>query len=379
MMHVPLLDLKAQFSAIGEDIKKAVNEVLESGCYIMGPKIELLEKELSEYLNTKFAISVSSGTDALLVALMALEVESDDIVITTPYSFFATAGVVARLKARPVFVDIDPDTFNMCPNALEHWLRTNQSLIGKVKAIMPVHLFGQSADMDPILNLAAKYEVPVIEDAAQAIGAISPSKSGERMAGTLGMMGCYSFFPSKNLGACGDAGMVVTNNPTLAERLRILRTHGSKPKYYHSFIGGNFRLDPIQAAIISVKLPHLPQWHLKRQQNAAFYDQSLEKLPLKRPVLASKRQHHIYNQYVITEPDKRDRLRDYLTSKGIGTEVYYPVPFHQQECFRYLGYKTGDFPISERLSQSSLALPIYPELSTQMLEYVAAEIKNFYE
>jgi len=337
-----------------------------------------LEEKIADYCGVQFAVGVSSGTDALLVALMALDVKPGDLVITTPYSFFATAGVIARLGARPVFIDIDPRTFNLDPNQLHDWFIKNSRQIKKVKAIIPVHLYGQCADLDPILEIAGKYDIPVIEDAAQAIGASYPSKNGIKKAGSMGKMGCFSFFPTKNLGGIGDGGMVITNDSALAEKITKLRNHGSHQKYYHSLIGGNFRLDTIQAAALLVKLPHLESWHLARQKHAEYYDKAFNDSMIKAPYVAYQRSYHIYNQYVILVPDKRDELRQYLADNEIGTEVYYPVPFHLQECFKYLGYKNGDFPHSEYTAAHSLALPIYPELMEDMQAYVVEKVLKFY-
>ncbi len=377
-MKVPLLDLKAQLAPIATEVKEAVIEVIESTNYIMGPKIEELEQKIAEYCGTKESIAVSSGTDALLVALMALDVTHGDLVITTPYSFFASAGVVARLGATPVLVEIDADTFNMDPQKLAEWFETNKDKVSKVKAIIPIHLFGQCADMTPILEIANKYNIPVIEDSAQAIGATYPTKDGVKKSGSMGTIGCYSFFPSKNLGCAGDGGAVATNDPVLGEKLRRLRTHGAKPKYYHSMIGGNFRLDPIQAAVLLVKLPHLEKWHQMRRDNAHFYDETLNVKQIKKPKLAYGRQHHIYNQYVLLVDEKRDELRDFLNKNNVGNEVYYPVSFHEQECFKYLGYKKGDFPISEHNARHSVAIPIYPELNQDMQKYVVEKLGEFY-
>jgi dTDP-4-amino-4,6-dideoxygalactose transaminase len=382
-VKVPLLDLKAQLKTIDTELKQAVLDVIDSTNYIMGPKIEELENKISEFCQVKHSIAVSSGTDALLIALMALDIKAGDLVITTPYSFFASAGVIARLGATPVFVEIDPDTFNMCPNKLAEWIEQNKNLIKQVKAIIPIHLFGQCADLDPIIKLANEHCIPVIEDSAQAIGATYPSnypsKEGTKKSGSLGLIGCFSFFPSKNLGGIGDGGIVTTNNDNLAEKLKKLRVHGSKPKYYHSLIGGNFRLDPIQAAVILVKLPHLNSWNQKRQENAHYYDEIINIDKIKKPKIAYRRENHIYNQYVLTVSEKRDELRTFLTENNIGNEVYYPVPFHEQECFKYLGYKTGDFPISEYNSKHSIAIPIYPELTREMQDYVVSKLKEFYE
>jgi len=373
-MNVPLLDLNAQLKTIEKEVKDAVNEVIDSTRYIMGPKVEELEAKIAEYVGAKYATGVSSGTDALLISLMALDVGPGDIVITTPFSFFSTAGVIARLGATPAFVDIDPDTYNLSPAALRKWFESETDKRDKVKAIIPVHLYGQCADMDPIMEVAREYNIPVIEDAAQAIGARYPSKTGTKKAGTMGTMGCFSFFPSKNLGAMGDGGMVVTDDAKINEKLKKLRNHGAKPKYYHALIGGNFRLDPIQAAILIVKLPHLDKWHSMRQENAAYYDENLNVKGIKKPLVACKREFHIYNQYVISVAEKRDDLRKFLTENTIGTEIYYPVPFHEQECFQYLGYKSGDFPNSEYATKHTIALPIYPELTTEMQDYVADKL-----
>lgn len=378
-MKVPLLDLKAQLTSLGQEIKNAVNEVIDSTAYIMGPKVEELEKKMAEYCGVKECIGVSSGTDALLIALMALDIKQGDLVITTPYSFFASAGVIARLGATPVLVDIDPQTFNMDPEKLREWFSKNPTQASKVKAVMPIHLFGQCADLTPILEIANSHNIPVVEDAAQAIGASYPTKDGVKKAGSMGLIGCFSFFPSKNLGCLGDGGMVSTNDSALAEKLRKLRVHGSKPKYYHSLIGGNFRLDPIQAAVLIVKLPHLEACHQKRRDNAHFYDETINIAKIKKPTLAYGREHHIYNQYVLLVDEKRDELRDFLTKNNIGNEVYYPVSFHEQECFKYLGYKKGDFPVSEHNARNSIAIPIYPELTQEMQTYVVEKLKEFYE
>ncbi len=373
-MKIPLLDLNAQLQTIEKEVKAAVNEVIDSTRYIMGPKVEELEAKIAEYTGAKYATGVSSGTDALLISLMALDIGPGDIVITTPFSFFATAGVIARLGATPAFVDIDPDTYNLSPATLRKWFESETEKRSRVKAIIPVHLYGQCADMDHILEIAREYNIPVIEDAAQAIGARYPSKTGTKKAGAMGTMGCFSFFPSKNLGAMGDGGMVVTDDANIDEKLKKLRNHGAKPKYYHALIGGNFRLDPMQAAILLVKLPHLDKWHAMRQENAAYYDENLNVKDIKKPLVAYKREFHIYNQYVISVAEKRDELRNFLAENNIGTEIYYPVPFHEQECFRSLGYKSGDFPNSEYAAAHTIALPIYSELTTEMQDYVAGKL-----
>lgn len=371
-MKVPLLDISPQHDPIRGELIDALTEVLDSGQYILGKKVEELEEKIAKYCGTNFGIAVTSGTDALLVSLMALDVKQGDLVITTPYSFFATAGVIARLGATPVFVDIDPKTYNLDPKKLFQWFEENREK--KVKAIIPVHLYGQSCDMDPILTLAKERGIYVVEDGAQSIGASYPSKDGVKVTCSMGDLGCLSFFPSKNLGALGDGGMVVTNDPKLAERVKLLRTHGAKPKYYHSLIGGNFRLAPLQAAALLVKLPHLDLWHQKRRENAEYYDQYL-----KGPYLAYGRDHHIYNQYVLRVPEKRDELRAFLTERKIGNEVYYPVPFHLQECFKYLGHSKGDYPESELAAKETLAIPIYPGITREMQDYVISALGEFNE
>ena len=378
-MKIPLLDLNAQLDTIRVEVKTAVDDVLESTRYIMGPKVTELEEKVADYCGANFAVGVSSGTDALLISLMALDVKPGDLILTTPYSFFATAGVVSRLNAVPVFVDIDPDTYNIEPGKLREWFQKNPDKTGKVKAIIPVHLYGQCADMDPILELANQYGIPVVEDAAQAIGSCYPSKDAIKRAGSMGAMGCFSFFPSKNLGGIGDGGMVTTNDGQVAEKLIKLRNHGSHPKYYHAMIGGNFRLDPIQAAVLLVKLKHLDTWHAGRQKNAEFYDEHFTVTTLKKPVIAYRRDYHIYNQYILSVPEKRDELRRHLAANDVGHEVYYPVPFHLQECFCYLGYKKGDFPDSEYAAEHTIALPIYPELTDEMKAYVVEKVEEFYE
>jgi dTDP-4-amino-4,6-dideoxygalactose transaminase len=376
-MLVPLLDLKAQQKELQSEILAAIEVVMDSTAFIMGPKIKELEQKIAAYSGSAFGIGVSSGTDALLVALMALDVKPGDLVVTTPYSFFATAGVVARLGATPVFIDIDPKTYNLDPGLLREWFIKNKAGIRNVKAIIPVHLFGQCADMDSIMETCGEYSIPVIEDAAQAIGAQYPGKSGVRKAGAMGAMGCFSFFPSKNLGAMGDGGMVVTGDPALADRLQKLRNHGAHPKYHHAMIGGNFRLDTIQAAALLVKLPHLEKWHEKRRQNAAYYNRHLTVEGIVKPAAVYGPGYHIYNQYVISVPEKRDELRKHLLDHGVGNEVYYPVPFHEQECFKYLGGKTGDFPHSEYAARHTIALPIYPELTEKMQDTVISAIASF--
>ncbi len=369
---VPLLDLRAQYATIRDEIRAAVDAVLESQQCILGPAVTECEEKLAVYCGCVHAVTVSSGSDALLISLMAEGIGPGDEVITTPYTFFATAGSIARAGAKPVFVDIDPQTFNIDPAQIE------AKISPRTKAIMPVHLYGQCAEMEPIMEIAGRRGIPVIEDAAQAIGA----EYKGRRAGSIGRYGCFSFFPSKNLGAAGDGGLVTTNDADLAERLRVLRVHGSKPKYYHPMIGGNFRFDAIQAAIVSVKLRYLDRWTAGRQANAARYrrlfaaaglgeDGSVQ-LPYEVPG-----NRHIYNQFVIRAV-RRDELQAHLKQLKIGNEVYYPVPLHLQECFAYLGLREGDLPHSEAAARGTLALSIYPELSDEQAEYVVASIAGFY-
>lgn len=369
MTRVPLLDLKTQYATIRAEIREAIDRVCESQYFILGPEVAALEQEVAAFCGVRFAVGVSSGTDALLVALMAVGVGPGDEVITTPYSFFATAGVIVRLGARPVFVDIDPKTFNLDARAVR------AKVISRTKAIMPVHLFGRCADMGPILAVAEEYGLSVIEDAAQALGA----RDGQgRPAGTIGHIGCFSFFPSKNLGAFGDAGMVVTGDEELAERLRVLRVHGGKPKYYHRVVGGNFRLDAIQAAVLRVKLKYLAAWTEARRENAGRYWALFAEMGLsERVLLPEDVPGHIYNQFVARFPE-RDRLQAFLKERGVETEVYYPLPLHLQECFRDLGYQLGDFPHAEAAARESLALPVYPELTEAQQRYVVSQISEFY-
>jgi len=374
-MQVPLLDLKAQYATVKDEIFAAIGEVMESQHFILGPKVEECEKAVAKYSNCQFAVGVTSGSDALLACLMAENIGPGDEVITTPYTFFATVGAISRLGATPVFVDIDPVTYNI------DFTRIAEKITKKTRAIIPVHLYGQMADMDPIMALAESHKLVVIEDAAQAIG----SEYKGRRAGSIGHYGCFSFFPSKNLGAAGDGGMIVANDAERAEKLRVLRAHGSKPKYFHKVVGGNFRLDALQAAIVSAKLPHLDNWTAGRQRNAKTYDRLFAEAGLvetgsgKANVLLPKvaMNRHIFNQYVI-RVSERDQLQAYLKNHGVGTEVYYPVPMHIQECFAYLGHKAGDFPKSESAANETLALPIYPELSEAQLRYVVDCVRDFF-
>jgi dTDP-4-amino-4,6-dideoxygalactose transaminase len=385
-MRVPLLDLKPQYLSLKKELDEAIIKVAESQYFILGPEVDSMEKVFCDYLNCKHALGVSSGTDALLIALMAIGIQPGDEVIVPTFSFFATAGVISRLNATPVFVDINPVTFNIDPKEFE------KKITVKTKAVIPVHLYGQSCEMDEIIRIAKENGLKVIEDGAQAIGV--QYKDG-RHVGTIGDIGCFSFFPSKNLGGYGDGGLVISNDDKLAERLKILRVHGGEPKYYHKIIGGNFRLDAIQAAVLKVKLPFLDGWSQKRRENAEDYNKSFIAAGLaeetgkiyfneKNKVLLPKaiyksdaiKNFHIYNQYII-RVEKRDELRQFLAKNEISTEIYYPVPFHMQECFANLGYKRGDFPLSEMSADTSIALPIYPELSKNQIEFVVRTIKEF--
>jgi len=364
-MEVPLLDLKAQYATIKDEILAAISEVLESQRCIGGPKVAELEEKIAAISDCRFAVGASSGTDAILNSLMSLDIGVGDEVITTPFTFFATVGCITRTGAKPVFVDIEPRTFNINPELIE------SAVTEKTKAIMPVHLFGQMADMDPIMEIANKHSLAVIEDAAQSI----TSTYKGRKAGSIGAAGCFSFFPSKNLGGVGDGGMIVTNDEQYYERILIMRNHGSKPKYYHKYIGGNFRLDPIQAAALLVKLPHLDEWSEARRRNAAYYDQKFSGTVVQTPYI-SPDCVSIYNQYVIRIP-RRDDVMAHLRENKIGCEVYYPVPAHLQECFKYLGYKEGDMPESEKAAKEVIALPVYPELTEKQIEHVVSEIEKF--
>jgi dTDP-4-amino-4,6-dideoxygalactose transaminase len=366
---IPLLDLQAQYAPLRDEIVAAATRVCDSQRYIMGPEVTAFEEEIAAIIGVKHAVSLSSGTDALLVALMALDINAGDEVITSTYSFFATAGAIARVGARPVLVDIDPVTFNIDPAAI------SAVITERTKAILPVHLYGLSADMDPILALSERHGIPVIEDAAQAIG----STYKGRAIGGIGMVGCFSFFPSKNLGALGDAGLLTTEDAALAHRAKLLRNHGMEPKYYHHLVGGNFRMDAIQAAVLRVKAPHLAAWTEARRMNAQryvrlFHEKSLQDrvtLPVEPAGL-----RHIFNQFVIRVAD-RDGLKADLDRRHIGNEIYYPVPFHLQPCFEYLGYRRGDFPVAERAANESLAIPIYSELTLEQQQTIVDAIAEF--
>ena len=386
-MKVPLLDLKAQYAPLRPAIESAMRAVCDSQMFVLGPQVAELEENIAAYSQVRYGIGVSSGTDALLLALMALDIGPGDEVITSPYTFFATAGVISRLRARPVFCDIDPDTYNLSPEAVRSFIAeqcerrgdelVNRKTGGVVRAIIPVHLYGQMADMDAFLEISREHGLRVVEDAAQAIGA--QLYDGHR-AGSLGDIGCFSFFPTKNLGAFGDAGMCVSNDPELTATLRIMRVHGGEPKYYHSVVGGNFRLDALQAAVLLVKLGHLDEWTIARQSNAAHYDSLFESAGLAGIVTTPtvRPGRHIFNQYVIRCP-MRDELRSQLADAGIGTEIYYPLSLHEQACFAYLGYARSDLPEASRAASETLALPIYPELSREQREYVVEQIGAFYE
>lgn len=367
IVPIPLLDLRTGYAQIREEIQAALQRVIEAQAFILGPEVEGLEAEIAAYSQCQFGIGVSSGTDALLVSLMALDVGPGDEVITSPYTFFATAGTIARIGARPVFVDIDPATFNLDPERVE------RAITPRTKAIMPVHLFGQMVDMDRLMEIATRHHLPVIEDAAQAIGA----EHKGRRAGSIGDLGCFSFFPSKNLGGFGDGGMVTAQDPALADRVQLLRGHGMRPKYYHQFIGGNFRLDALQAAVLRVKLKYLDGWSEARQRNAATYRRLFAQAGISSvalPVEAPDRRH-IYNQFVIRVPH-RDKVIQTLRDAQIGVEIYYPVPIHLQECFRYLGYREGDLPASEAAARETLALPIYPELKEDAQHRVVEVVRQ---
>ncbi|MDR2549333.1 MAG: DegT/DnrJ/EryC1/StrS family aminotransferase [Desulfobulbus sp.] len=392
-MNVPLLDLKPQLAALRPQIIEAVTRVIDSTGYILGPEVTGLERKIAQYCGTEYGVGLSSGTDALLAALMSLEIGPGDLVLTTPYTFFATMGTILRVGAQPLFVDIEPESFNIDPERVAEALAADRKNGGKIKAIIPVHLYGQCADMRRIAALAAEYGVPVIEDAAQAIGAECPYEENGavtwKKAGSMGLCGCFSFFPSKNLGGIGDGGMLTTSDRHFVEVVLSNRNHGAEPKYYHSRVGGNFRLDPIQAAVLTVKLDHLDNWHAARRRNADRYRQLFrdtglvgEKVALPQAVYADlpgadSHNHHIYNQFVILV-SKRDELRQYLQEHSVGCEIYYPLCLHQQECLRPDQYKRQSFPVAQQAAANSLALPIFPELVDEQLVYVVETIQKFY-
>jgi dTDP-4-amino-4,6-dideoxygalactose transaminase len=369
--HVPLLDLKAQHAHIRGEVLEAAIALIDSQKFILGDEVKAFEREIAPYCGAQFAVGCASGSDALFLALLAAGIEPGDRVATTPYTFFATAGAISRAGAIPVFVDVDPETFNLDPALLAQTLRSTE----KVRAVIPVHLFGGCADMDPILDLSAQCDLAVIEDAAQAIG----SEYKGRRAGSLGHMACFSFFPSKNLGAYGDGGLIATDDAATADMLAALRVHGRKGKYIHDWIGINSRLDALQAAVLRVKFRHLDGWTARRQENAALYRQTIAELglPVAAPPPPAYQTRHVYNQFVIRSAD-RDRLQAFLKERGIGSEVYYPLPLHLQQCFASLGYQRGDFPVSERLARESLSLPVNPEVSAGDIAYVCESIWAFY-
>ncbi len=395
-MNVPLLDLKPQLEALRTEILTSITEVIDSTSYILGPKVVQFEQEIATYCNSSFAVGVSSGTDALLASLMSLDIKEGDKVITTPYTFFATMGTILRTGAIPVFADIEEDSFNIDPLKIADILENAEHKGEPIKAIIPVHLYGQCANMRSIMQLSRKYNVPVIEDAAQAIGAEYPMELEDASvkwmkAGAIGKAGCFSFFPSKNLGGIGDGGMVTTSDEEFVKILRYNRNHGAEPKYYHARVGGNFRLDPIQATVLSIKLNHLENWHHARRENAALYTQFFKDAGLvDNPVIlpteiykghkdSSKHNYHIYNQFIIQVP-KRNELRDFLLENKIGCEIYYPLCLHQQECVHNLNDLSNmNYPVAEKAAETSLALPIYPELTKDQLSYVVDTIKRFYQ
>ena len=371
-MNVPLLDLQSQYALLRDELRQAVERVMDSQRFVLGDEGRRLEASIAEYVHAKHAIACASGSDAVLLALMALDVTAGDEVITTPFTFFATAAAISRLGARPVFVDIDPATYNLDAS------RVADALTSRTKVILPVHLYGQCADMDPLLALSSR--VPIVEDAAQAIGATDCATGPKRQAGAMGAIGCFSFYPTKNLGGAGDGGMLTTNDDSLAQRLRRLRTHGGANEYEHSEVGINSRLDELQAAVLNVKLPHLDKWSDERARKAAAYSEMLNNARLSFEVITPVIRNgarHIFHQYVIRVPQHRDALMEHLKSHGVGTKVYYPIPLHRQECFAYLGYEEGDFPESERAARETLALPVYPELTEAQQSHVVDAIKSF--
>jgi dTDP-4-amino-4,6-dideoxygalactose transaminase len=389
-MNIPMLDLKAQYATIKDEINEKVLGVLASQNFILGAEVAALETELASYSGARFGIGVSSGSDALIISLMALGVSRGDAVVTTPFTFFATAGAIARLGAKTIFCDIDPTTYNLDPKSLEDiLLRVSKKRGGpRVKAVLPVHLYGQCADMDPIMKLAKQYGLWVLEDAAQAIGSEYPGRKGLRRAGTIGIMGTLSFYPSKNLGGYGDGGMVLTDHARLAKKLRMLRVHGGIAKYHYKILGGNFRLDALQASILRVKFRRLDDWQQRRRERADYFtrkfkESGLESCGLVTTPTAVYRDsgatnYHTYHQYVI-RTKSRDKLQAHLKTKGVGTSIFYPLSLHQQECFADLGYKRGDFPMSERAAREVLALPIYPELTTEQQDYIVESIREFFD
>lgn len=381
-MKVPLLDLKKQYDSIRDEIEPAASEVFETQYFIGGPNVEDFERKIADYCGCKYAVGVSSGSDALLISLMVAGIGQDDLVITTPYTFFATAGAVARVGAKPVFVDINEQTYNLDPDKMDELISgLNTEQHSRLKAIIPVHLYGQCADMEPILKIAKENGLLVIEDAAQAIGAEYRFSDGSvKRAGTMGDYGCFSFYPTKNLGAFGEGGLVTCNDEALDKKLRIYRNHGDVRRYYHDFIGGNFRLDALQAAILNIKLKYLDKWSDERIYIASSYKTLFEEKTVNDIVLPFKKEErHIYHQYVINAGEQRDSLKEYLLENDVGCEIYYPVSLHEQKCFSYLGYKSGDFPVSEKAAKTSLAIPVYPELTTEQQAYIVDIISDFFK
>ena len=385
-MNDPLLDLKLQYATLQSEIEPMMLNIAASQVMILGPEVKKLEETLADYCDCRHAIAVSSGTDALLMALMALDIQPGDEVIVPTYSFFATAGVVARLNAVPIFVDAEPVTLNISPEGIR------KAITSRTKAIIPVHLYGQSADLDAIMAIAAEHNIPVIEDAAQSIGV---QYSDGRKVGSIGAIGCYSFYPTKNLGAFGDAGLVTTNDDTLGTKLRLMRDHGMNPRYYHKFVGGNFRMDALQGGVLNIKFPHLEQWHEQRRKNAELYislfkehglssGEGVLEFDAENRVLLPKavykesgvKNYHIYNQFII-RVEKRDELREFLKEKNIGAEIYYPIPFHRQECFAHLQCRDEDYPVANKAAATTLALPVFPELTKEQIVYVVEMIKEF--
>lgn len=389
-MDIPFLDLKAQYKSIRDEINQKILDVISSQKFVLGSEVEDLEKEIAEYSSVKFGVGVSSGSDALIISLMAFDVGENDAVVTTPFTFFATAGAISRLKARPIFCDIEEKGYNLDPEKFEELLKNQVKEQGpsSIKATIPVHLYGQCVDMTPILDLAKKYNLFVIEDAAQAIGSEYPAPDGQKKACSMGDVGILSFFPSKNLGGFGDGGMVLTNDEQLAQKLKLLRVHGSRNKYFYDILGGNFRLDALQAAVLRVKLKYLDDWQRKRRERASYYDriftesglveESCVQIPEALYRDSGTEYFHTYHQYVVRVRD-RDKLRDHLNEKRVSTAVYYPLPLHLQKCFSYLGYKEGDFPVAEKAAREVLALPIYPELTAEQQDYIVSSINEFYK
>jgi len=369
-MNVPLLDLQAQYVSLRDDLRQALDRVMSSQRFVLGDEVRGLENSIAAYCQTKHAVGCASGSDALLLALMALDVKAGDEVITTPFSFFATAASIARLGARPVFVDIDPRTYNIDPSQVA------DAITSRTRVIMPVHLYGQCAPMDQLLDIGRRHGIPVVEDAAQAIGATDNG----RPAGSMGSIGCFSFYPTKNLGGAGDGGIMTTNDDAIAARLRRLRAHGGSNEYEHEEVGVNSRLDELQAAVLRVKLPSLDRWSDERASKAAFYSKLLSEAELSFPLVTPQVRadgRHIFHQYVIRVPGNRDALMEHLKARGIGTKVYYPIPLHLQACFNYLGYKEGQFPETESAAKETFALPAYPELTDEQQVYVVEAIRDF--